>query len=69
MLYHVAGGFFRFLTPLIATERSDLTPYMQGKSAPAGETQETNLFKDPNLLKRFNDISGCPKKKRNACFP
>ena len=28
-----------------------------------GETQETNLFKDPNLLKRFNEINSLDEKE------
>lgn len=34
-----------------------------------GETQEINLFKNPDLLKRFNNINGLEEKRRNAFIP
>jgi hypothetical protein len=33
-----------------------------------GETQETNLFKDPDLLKRFNDINALEEKEKECVF-
>ena len=33
-----------------------------------GETQETNLFKDPNLLKRFNEINSLDEKEKECVF-
>lgn len=33
-----------------------------------GETQEQNLFKDPDLLKRFNDINGLEEKEKECVF-
>lgn len=31
-----------------------------------GETEETNLFKDPDMLERFNSIAELPAKDREA---
>lgn len=33
-----------------------------------GETQETDLFKDPNLLKRFNEINGLDEKEKECVY-
>ncbi len=33
-----------------------------------GETQETNLFKDPNLLKRFNEINSLDEKEKECVY-
>lgn len=33
-----------------------------------GETQETNLFKDPNMLKRFNEINSLDEKEKECVY-
>lgn len=33
-----------------------------------GETEELNLFKDPALLKRFNDINGLTEKEKECVY-
>ena len=33
-----------------------------------GETQESNLFKDPILLKRFNDVNNLDQKERDCVY-
>ena len=32
-----------------------------------GENEQSDLFKDPAMLKRFQDIATLPEKERNAC--
>ena len=33
-----------------------------------GETEDINMFKDPNLLKRFNDINGLTEKEKECVY-
>lgn len=33
-----------------------------------GETEDINMFKDPTLLKRFNEINSLPEKERECVY-
>ncbi|WP_228423549.1 helix-turn-helix domain-containing protein [Chryseobacterium piperi] len=33
-----------------------------------GETEEVNIFKDPAMLNRFNDIEKLDPENKNICF-
>ena len=58
-------------------ERDEMTPSIEVAKKIAGflnttvgyllgETQETNLFKDPDMLERLNDIVELPEKEKEA---
>lgn len=58
-------------------ERDEMTPSIEAGKKIAnflgttvgyllGETEETNLFKDPEMLERFNNIAKLPTKDREA---